>query len=329
MSDSVSVRLLGTGRSLPPKVLTNAELSASVDTSDEWIATRTGIRERRIVSNGQTTMSLGAESAKEALAAAGVEPQDIDLVICATICQEMPFPSTACLIQNELGISGGPAFDLAAACSGFVYAWVTADQMLRCGPYKRALVIGSETMTQWVDFTDRRTCILFGDGAGSVVLEASDEPGGCTLYHHLGADGSGWHFMNVPGGGSRGHNAEDEDEKSRYIYMRGGEIYKFAVNKMAWLIRDCLEKTNLSVDDIKLVVPHQVNSRIIDSACSRLGFPSDKVMVNIDRYGNTSSASIPIALDEAVRSGAVSEGDTIIFVAFGAGLTWGSAVVKL
>ena len=330
MSGSAASRLAGTEHYVPDQVLTNADLEKIVDTSDEWITSRTGIKERRLAGKGESSATLGLHAGRRAIVDAGLTAADIDLLICATVSPEMPIPSTACILQSELGLRDIPAFDLQAACSGFIYAWTVADQMIRGGGYRNALVIAAETMTQWADWTDRSTCILFGDGAGAALLVESDDGDRGLKYQFLAADGNGWELMHVAGGGSRHRpSAEMISDRLNYVRMNGREIYKFAVTKMTWLVEDALTKTGLTVDDVKMVVPHQVNKRIIDSSCSRLGFAPEKVYVNIDRFGNTSAASIPIALDELRQSGRLVEGDVIIMVAFGAGLTWASAVVRL
>ncbi|MDD4889412.1 MAG: ketoacyl-ACP synthase III [Phycisphaerae bacterium] len=330
MSNSNGMVLAGSGYCLPERRLTNQDLVTQVDTTDEWIVTRTGIRERRIAADGQTTMYMAVEAAKSALADAKLAPDQLDAIIVATVTPEQPLPATACLVQAELNAGHCAAFDISAACSGFVYGIVIADRFVRHGGYKNLLLIGSETLSRITDYTDRSSCILFGDGAGAVVLQQSPDAGRGVLYHQLHADGKGADFINVPGGGVR-HPATAQTlaDRMHYMKMKGRDVYKFAVMRMHDLIRDAMANCNLTIDQVKLIVPHQVNQRIIDSAIERLGISPDKVYVNIDRFGNTSAASVPIALHEARLRGRVDRGDTVILVAFGAGLTWASAVVKL
>ena len=330
MTDKPGAAIAGTGSYIPEKVLSNHDLSKMVDTSDEWITVRTGIKERRIAGQGETTASMATAAAEKALEDAGVDAQQIDAIICATITPEMPLPATACFIQNNLGAENAAAFDIAAACSGFVYGLEISKMFIESGRYQHVLLVGSETLSRITDYEDRSTCILFGDGAGAAVLKATTDPQQRIIYTNIESDGSKWDLLQLPGCGSR-YPASQEmlDNRMQYMKIQGRAVYKFAVNAMQELIADAMEKCNLSVDDVKMVVPHQVNQRIIDSAMEKLGFPAEKVYINIDRCGNTSSASVPIALDEARRTGKISQGDTIIMVAFGGGLTWGSAVVKL
>jgi 3-oxoacyl-[acyl-carrier-protein] synthase-3 len=325
-----SVALRGTGSCLPARVMRNADFEARLDTSDEWIRTRTGICERRIAGPGETSASLGLEAARRALDAAKLTAQDIDLILCATITPEMMFPSTACHLQAALGCRPIGAFDMLAACSGFVYGLATGSQFIQTGAYKNVLVVGTETLSRVTDYNNRGSCILFGDGAGAVILSATDEKHRGLRFFRLYADGSNPALLNLAGGGSRYPvSAATIAEGMHYIKLNGREIYRFAVTRMQELIREAMEECNLTVDDVALVIPHQVNQRIIDSAVSHMDFPAEKVMINLDRYGNTSAASVPIALDEAVRTGRAKAGDTIIIVAFGGGLTWSSAVVTL
>jgi 3-oxoacyl-[acyl-carrier-protein] synthase-3 len=323
------VTIAGTGSCLPEKRLTNDDLSKMVDTNDEWIVQRTGIRERRIASEGETTASLATQAARNAIAAAGLEPKDIDLIIVATVTPEMTFPSTACFVGAALGLNSTPGFDLTAACSGFIYSMVTGANFIRTGMYRNVLVVGAETLSRVTDFTDRTSCILFGDGAGAVVLSRTESPGSGLLYSSMFADGNGADVMKCPPGSRNPISLQLIESRQQYMQIRGREVYKFAVTKFEELIQEAMRACELSADQVKLIVPHQVNQRIIDSAIEKLGFPSDKVMVNIDKYGNTSAASIPIALDEAWRQGRVQKGDVVIFVAFGAGLTWANAVVRI
>ncbi len=302
-----------------------------VETSDEWIVQRTGMRERRIVSPGESTSSLATLAAQRALADAGLSAQDLDLIIVGTLTPDMLTPSTACFVQNNLGIQRHiGAFDVNAACSGFVYALATATQFIQNGSYRHILVIGAETLSRVVDYTDRNTCILFGDGAGAAVLSRGDDPGLGVQAFTLGANGAGAHFITIPAGASlHPATADTIAQRMHYLKMNGREVYKFAVHQMTESLRAAMAACNLTPDTVKLVVPHQVNQRVIDSATEKMGFPKDKVFINIDRYGNTSAASVPIALDEARKSGRCGKGDWIIMVAFGAGLTWAAATVKL
>ncbi len=320
--------IAGTGSQLPDKRLTNDDLSRMVDTNDEWITQRTGIKERRIAGEGESTATLATAAARKAIEAAGLVPSDIELIVLGTITPEMSFPATACFVAAALGLQTTPAMDLSAACSGFIYSLDTAAAFIKIGRFKNVLVIGAETLSRVTDYKDRGSCILFGDGAGAVVLQRSDDIHSGLLYSSLHADGNGWDLLySMPG--SR-HPLQEEmvRDGQHFIKIKGREVYKFAVSRFEELISDAMEKCDLTVDQVKLIVPHQVNQRIIDSALNKLGFPAEKVFVNIDKYGNTSAASIPIALDEAFRAGRISKGDVVIFVAFGAGLTWANAVVR-
>lgn len=321
--------IAGTGSCLPEKRVTNEELSKMVDTNDEWIVQRTGIKERRKAGHGETTASLGLEAARRALQAAGLRPEDLDLIICGTITPEMVFPSTACFIAKDLGLNNCPAFDLSAACSGFLYALDVGAQYVRSGRHRNVLVIGAETISRLTDYTDRGSCILFGDGAGAVVLQQHEDTERGWLYGSLHADGNGWNMLQCPPGSRHPISQHMIDHRGQYIKLNGREVYKFAVTRFEELIQDAMTKCNLTVSTVKMIVPHQVNQRIIDSAVQKLGFPPEKVFVNIEKYGNTSSASIPIALDEAMRSGNIKHGDVLLFVAFGAGLTWANAVIRI
>jgi 3-oxoacyl-[acyl-carrier-protein] synthase-3 len=330
MSSHVRAAITGLGSALPKKVMTNFDFAKFLDTNDEWITQRTGIKERRISDASETTGTLGAEAAKAALADAGLEASQLDLIICATVSPEMTFPGSSCFIQSALGIKDTPAFDISAACSGFLYGLTVGSQFIQSGMYKRVMVVGADTLSKFCDFTDRGSCILFGDGAGAAVLEATSEEGRGVLYNVLKADGAGWDFINLPGGGSRIPPTHASiDAKEHYVKMKGRDVYKFAVDKMQWLLGDCMEKCGLTPQTVDMVVPHQVNIRIIESAAKKFDLPMDKIFVNIDRYGNTSAASIPIALEEAKRTGKIGKGSTIVMVAFGAGLTWAGSVVRL
>lgn len=324
-----SAIIAGTGSYVPEKRLTNDDLSKMVDTNDEWIVQRTGIRERRIAGLHESTATLASHAATRALQSAVLEPKHIDLIICGTITPEMAFPSTACFVAASLGLDSTPAFDLTAACSGFIYALDTAASFIKAGRYKNVLVIGAETLSRVTDYQDRGSCILFGDGAGAVILQRSSETGRGLLYSSLHADGHGWEMLHCMPGSKHPITEAMVAGRQHYMKIKGRDVYKFAVQRFDELIQDAMTKCELSADKIKLIIPHQVNQRIIDSAMERLGLPAEKAYVNIDRYGNTSAASIPIALDEAVRGGKLAKGDTVIFVAFGAGLTWANAVVRI
>lgn len=320
--------ITGWGMSVPERRLTNADLERMVETSDEWITTRTGIRERRIVGPGESTSTLATEAGRRALAKAGVEPGQIDLVILATCTPDRPFPATACTVQNNLGITGVPAFDLAAACSGFVYGLNVATSMVRAGAAKNVLFIAADVFTKYINWNDRNTCVLFGDGAGAVVLQATEQPLG-MLSCVMGADGGSEDLMAVDAGGSRLPATPELLEQGRqYVYMNGREIFKLAVRGMGDSSTEAMAQAGVSTEQIELVIPHQANLRIIDAAAKRLGVPLERVMVNIDRYGNTSAATIPIALAEAAEQGRLHEGDNVLLTAFGGGLTWASAVVR-
>lgn len=324
----IHAAIVGTGRCLPEKIVSNEDIEKLVDTSDEWIFSRTGIRQRRMVSNGQTTSDLGAEAARQAIADAGLTPDDISLIITSTITPDHFFPSTSCLIQNKIGATKTGGFDLSAACAGFVYGLIMGARLVEADPSQTVLVIGAETLTKVTDYTDRASCILFGDGAGAAVLKATDDGRG-VLGSEFGIDGSGADFMKIPAGGSA-LPASEQTVRDRLHYMKlaGRETFRFAVVKMADLIQQALKDSGLTMDDVSLVVPHQVNMRIIQAAAERCGLDMEKIYCNIDRYGNTSAASVPIALDEAARNGRIKRGDVIVLVAFGGGLSWSSAVVR-
>ena len=324
-----SAIIVGTGSCVPERRLTNDDLSKLVDTNDEWIMQRTGIRERRVAGEGETTATMGAAACRRALEAAGLQASDVDLIICCTITPEMQFPSTACFIGKELGLKAAPAFDVSAACSGFLYALDTAAAFIQAGRYRNVLVVGSETLSRSTDYTDRGSCILFGDGAGAVVLQRSTDKQRGLIYSSMHADGHGWEMLYCPPGSRHPITQQLVADRKQYMQIKGREVYKFAVQRFHELIEDAMHKCNLKADDIKLIIPHQVNQRIIDASIERLKLPAEKVYVNIARYGNTSSASIPIALDEAWRAGLAKPGDVLVFVAFGAGLTWANAVVRV
>jgi 3-oxoacyl-[acyl-carrier-protein] synthase-3 len=323
-----SAHIVGWGMAVPEKVLTNDELAKMVDTSDEWIRQRTGIAERYVAGEGETTLTLSLRAAQHALEVADLDPADLDLIIVATVTPDYMFPSTACLLQDALGTDKAAAFDLSAGCSGFVYGLSLAAELLRGGTYEYVLVVGAETLSRIIDWTDRTTCVLFGDGAGAVVLQANEAPGG-FLSSTLGADGSGGKLLMQPGGGSV-HPASLETVAARQhvIQMEGRQVFRFATRVMPEASRQALDLAGLTVDDVHLFVPHQANNRILQMAARGLGVPEDRMFSNLDRYGNTSSASVPIALCEAIDQGLIQRDDVIVCVGFGAGLTWAAAVLR-
>lgn len=317
-------RILGTGGYLPEKVLTNADLEKMVDTTDEWITSRTGIRERHIAAEGETTCDLAEQASRRALAAAGLAPTDIDLIIVATTTPDRVFPSTACLLQERLGIRGCAAFDVQAVCTGFVYALGIADQFIRSGSVKHALVVGAETLSRIVDWSDRGTCVLFGDGAGAVVVGRAREPG--ILSSHLHADGRHKDLLTVSGGISQG--VDSMLGRNGKVRMEGNSVFKVAVNTLGRIVDETLEANGLRKSDVKWLVPHQANTRIIEATAEKLDMPMEQVVITVDRHGNTSAASIPLAFDEAVRDGRIQRGDTVLMEAFGGGFTWGSVLLR-
>ena len=321
----VYARIAGTGSHLPAKVVTNDDLAKIVDTSDEWIATRTGIRQRHVASAEETTSELGYQAALRALEAADVQPSEIELIVVGTTTPDLIFPSTACLIQHRLGAEGCAAFDVNAACSGFIYALTVADKFIRSGAVKTALVIGAETLTRMLDWSDRGTCVLFGDGAGAVVLKADDETG--VLSTHLHADGGKKELLWNPVGVSAGFKPDEPNAGVR-VLMTGNEVFKHAVKALDSVVEETLEANNLDRHDIDWLIPHQANLRIIEATAKRLDMPMERVIVTVDRHGNTSAGSVPLALDEAVRSGKVQRGQLLLLEAFGGGFTWGSALLR-
>jgi 3-oxoacyl-[acyl-carrier-protein] synthase-3 len=323
------VRIGGWGKYLPERVMPNAELATLVDTSDEWIRARTGIGERRIAAPEETTCTLAVLAARQALERAGVRPADLDLIIVATCTPDYAsMPATASLVQDALGASKAGAFDLNAVCSGFIYGLATGSQFILTGMHRSVLVIGAEVFTRILDWQDRSTCVLFGDGAGAVVLQPSDEPGG-LLSFNLGSDGAGACSLYVPAGGSRRPtSAETVAEREHYVKMQGKEVFRFATRVMPESVLQALDAANLTTEDIDLLIPHQANVRIIDAAARRLKLGEEAVFANVERYGNTSAASIPVALCEAVDEGRVKPGSTVVMSGFGAGLSWGTAVWK-
>jgi len=319
---------VSTGSYLPEKVLSNFDLEKMVDTSDQWIVERTGIRERRIADRDQAASDLAYEASKLAVDRAGLKPEDIDLIIVATVTGDMLFPSTACFLQQRLGAVKAAGFDVNAACSGFLYGLYMADAFIKSGMHNRILVVGTEVLSKITDWEDRTTCVLFGDGAGAVVIEGTTEDRG-VISINISSDGSMWDLLHLPGGGSRYPvSLESIEKRLHYIKMRGNETFKIAVRTLEDLALKILGENNLPASELSFLVPHQANLRIIQATADRLKIPMDKVLVNIDRYGNTSAASIPIALDEAVSSGRIGEGDYLLLEAFGGGLTWASALVK-
>ena len=324
-----SVVIEGTGSYTPNTIKTNSDLAEIVDTSDEWIFTRTGIKERRIAANNESPSDMGAAAARRALEAAKLGASDIDLVIVATITPDMPFPSTACLVQTKLGIKDAVCMDIEAACSGFVYIMEVAASMLRSGRYRHALIIGTEKLSSILDWEDRTTCVLFGDGAGAAILGPSDTPDIGLLDFKLGSDGAQGDVLYMPGGGSANPAALDSiNDRLHFLKMRGREVFKLAVKVMEQAAQEILEQNGLEPDQLSCLIPHQANLRIIELLSSRLNVPMGRFYLNLEKYGNTSAASIPIALDEAIRSGRTVPGDYTLLVAFGAGLTWGAALLK-
>jgi len=312
-------RIAGTGSYLPNKILTNADLERMVDTSDEWIVTRTGIRQRHIAAEGEFTSDLAMHASRQAIDAAGISAQDVDLIIVATTTPDRIFPSAACLLQSKLGITGCPAFDIQAVCSGFVYALATADQFIKTGAAKCALVVGAETISRITDWTDRSNCILWGDGAGAVILKASDEAG--IISTHLHAEGNYANLLHVTGG------AMQPDSKPS-IQMEGNAVFKMAVNTLDAIVDETLAANGMGKHHVDWLVPHQANIRIIQATAKKLGMSMERVVVTVDSHGNTSAASIPLALDVAVRDGRIQRGETILMEAFGGGFTWGSVLLK-
>jgi len=325
MSKRIYSRIAGTGSYLPEKVLTNADLEKMVETSDEWIQTRTGIRERHIAAEGETTSDLGYHAAVRALEAAGIDASQLDMIVVGTTTPDLIFPSTACLIQAKLGASGCPAFDVNAACSGFVFALSVADKFIRSGDARYVLVIGAETLTRIVDWEDRTTCVLFGDGAGAVVLKADEETG--ILSTHLHSDGSKKELLWNPVGVSVGFK-DGSGNGGGTINMKGNDVFKYAVKALDSVVDETLEANGLGKSDLDWLIPHQANLRIIEATAKRLDMSMDQVVVTVDKHGNTSSGSVPLALDAAVRSGKVERGQLLLLEAFGGGFTWGSALLR-
>ncbi len=324
----VNAHITGWGMAVPDAILTNDDLAQRVDTNDQWIRDMTGIRERHVAGKDEFTSTLAVSASIKALAVANLKPTDIDLIICSTSSPDFIFPATACLIQDQLGASKAGAFDLSAACTGFIFALNMAAQAIRSGSIRNALVIGTETLTRFVDWQDRKTCILFGDGAGAFVLQASDLPGG-ILSAVMHSDGSGGDLLSLPGGGSRfpASEATIRDGK-HFIHMNGREVFRFATRVMGQAAKEALDIAGLTTQDIQWIIPHQANLRIIETAAKYLRLPLDRFVINVDRYGNTSTASIPIATVEALEKGLIKAGDKIVLVGFGAGLTWGALTAE-
>jgi 3-oxoacyl-[acyl-carrier-protein] synthase-3 len=321
--------ITGYGSFAPAKTLTNEELAKMMDTSDEWITTRTGIKVRHITADNESTAFLATEAARRALAETNLAASDIELIIVATITPEMVFPSTASFVQRALKAKKAWVFDLAAACSGFVYGLSIVQQFIESGRFKNALVIGAETLTKITDWTDRKSCVLFGDGAGAVVLEKSGDGRKGILYSTMHSDGDRWEALNCQAYGSRNPVSRQlDDPKKIYMQISGREVYQQAIRRIVETVNHCLDHCSLTTDDITMLISHQMNARIIESAAKRLNLPDEKVFLNINEYGNTSAASVPIAFDDCVRKGKIKRGDIVILVAFGAGLTWGANVIE-
>lgn len=321
-------KIIGTGSYLPEHIITNADLEKMVDTNDQWIRERTGIEERRMIDESMATSDIALKASERALEMAGITADKIDLIIVATITPDHPFPATACILQDKLGAPQAAAFDLSAACSGFVYGLIIAEKFILSGMYKNILVVGAEALTRMLDFQDRGTCIIFGDGAGAAVVSASEDETG-LLSTDMGANGKGGRFLLTPAGGSLMPATEQTvKDRMHFIKMDGSEVFKFAVRAMGSSALKVIDEAGLTIDEIDYLIPHQANIRIIEAAEKKLKLPREKVHVNIQKTGNTSAASIPIALDEAVRGGKIKKGDNVVLVGFGGGLTWASCVIK-
>jgi 3-oxoacyl-[acyl-carrier-protein] synthase-3 len=328
MSHRIAAKITGVAGYLPPRVMTNADMEKIVDTNDEWIRTRTGIRERHVVDKGMATSHLATEAARQVLANTNTDPAEIDMIILASVTPDMLFPATACLVQDRLGAKKAWGFDLSAACSGFAYALTVGAQFVGAGTHKKVLAIGSDTMTSILDYQDRATCVLFGDGAGAVLLEPADDGAGILDFQH-DIDGSGGQYLYMPGGGSLNPPThETVDKKMHYVHQEGSAVFKYAVRRMAELAAHIVERNGFTSKDIALVVPHQANLRIIRAMQERLGLPDEKVMVNIDRYGNTTAGTIPLGLRDAVAQGKLKKGDLVLLMAVGAGYTTGSVLLR-
>ena len=323
-------RIAGTGRYVPERILSNKDLEDMVDTSDEWIIQRTGIRERHIAAENESTSDLALQAAQSAMEEAGLDPLDLDAVILATLTPDTYCPAGACYVQKLLGAENACSFDLSAACTGFVYGITVGSSLVRSGVHKNVLVIGAETLSRFIDYTARNTCILFGDGAGAAVLSRAEEGSESRLVdHYLRSDGGGADLIIMPGGGSRQPaSADTVDGKKHFLSMQGSDVFKFATRSMQVLIETAIERNDISISDLDLVVPHQVNSRIIETVLRKIDLPEEKIYLNLQRYGNTSAASVPMALHEALEEGRIEKGSLVLLVAFGAGLTWGYNLVR-
>ena len=321
-------RIIATGSYAPPKVLTNFDLEKMVETTDEWIISRSGIRERRIVETNVSTSDLGTQAALRALNAAGLSPEDLDFIITGTNSPDMPFPCTGCFIQAKIGAKKAAAFDVSAGCTSFIHALSLADKFIKEDPSRKVMVLGAEIMSKVTDWTDRATCVLFGDGAGAIILVGEEGERG-VLSTHLHSDGSLWELLYMPGGGSANPSSDETvDKRMHYIKMAGNQLFKVAVRALADVSQEALKFNGLKSEDIDIMIPHQANTRIIEAAAKLIGFPMEKVFLNIEKYGNTSSATIPIAMDEVQREGKVKAGDLMLLCSFGTGVTWGSAVIR-
>lgn len=325
----IEVCIAGTGSYVPEKILTNKELAARVDTSDEWIVTRTGIKERRIAAEGEFTSHMASKAARNALEQAGISADEIELIIVATITPDKPTPATACYVQQQIGASKAVAFDISAACSGFLYAMKISKRLISDGAFKNALIIGAEKLSSVTNWSDRSTCVLFGDGAGAAVLRRSEPGEGSIVATEMGTDGNLTHLLEIPGGGSACPiTSENVNDQLHTLNMQGKEVFKIAVNRMKEAAEKVIARAGWHPEDIACVIPHQANLRIIDAIADRLAVPNERVFINLDKYGNTSAAAVAIALDEANRTGAFKRGDHIVLVVFGAGLTWAAAAVR-
>jgi 3-oxoacyl-[acyl-carrier-protein] synthase-3 len=329
VSGTIKAGFLSTGSYLPERILTNKELESIVDTNDEWIVSRTGIRERHVAAEGQTTSDMAVEASRKALQAAGLQPSDIELIIVSTITGDMPTPATACLVQTKLGAPQAAAFDLSAACSGFVYGMSVAKAFIESGTYKRILLVGAEKLTAFIDWKDRGSCVLFGDGAGAAILGVARDGKGEILSSYMSANGAEADLLKIPGGGCQyPPTLQSLNEGMHFLKMQGKEIFKIAVKVMTEAILEALKRAGITLDQVALIVPHQANDRIIQAIAERMGIPPAKMFVNLDKVGNTSAASVIIALDEAQRTGRINKGDYVVLVAFGAGTTLASSVVR-
>lgn len=325
----IRARMTGTGSYMPEKVLTNFDIEKMVDTSNDWIIARTGIEERRIAAEGEFTSDMATRAAERALEMAGVKASEIDLIVLGTITGDYPWPATACIVQKNLGADNAYSYDISAACSGFVYALSSASDFIQSGRGKKALVIGAETLSRIIDWTDRNTCVLFGDGAGAVVLEATEEGESGLLSSHMHSDGSYLDLLYQPGFGTRiMPSAETLKDRIPYLKMQGNEVFKVAVRSLSAVSKEALEANNMSVSDVSLFIPHQANKRILEATAKRIKLRDDQVYINVHKYGNTSGATIPVALDEVNRAGLLKKGDIILMSAFGGGFTWGSTLMR-